>query len=197
MSQAAPAPAAREDLAEAVAAAQAELAEGVRRGELARDPYRFVIGALSATVGLFPRLVARMEAAAEAARLPMTPEDKAAFRRDLRDGLRQEAAKLARTAARRTALLAGVAVAGAGLAGGVGGFLLGRSAVRDDVAALGGRLSMEGGAARAWLDLVRANPDPRPAMAAGTAWQDPATQRRAIELRLWTDPPPATAPPRR
>lgn len=199
MSQAAPPPdpATREELAEAVASAQVELAEGVRRGDLTRDPYRFVIGALSATVGLFPRLVERMEAAAEAARAPLSSEDKAALRRDVREGLRQEAGKLASATVRRTAIFAGVAVAGAGLAGGVGGFFLGRAGVRDDVVMLSGRLSMDAGAARAWSDLVRANPDPRPAMAAGTAWQDPATQRRAIELRLWTDLPSAAAPPRR
>ncbi|MBB5696043.1 hypothetical protein [Muricoccus pecuniae] len=186
-----------EDLAEAVASAQAEISEAVRRAELTRDPYRFVLGALFVSLGLFPRLVERMEEAAEAARVPMTSEEKAAFRRDVRDGLRQEAGNLARATTRRTALLAGAALALTALAGVGGGYLLGRSSVREEVAALNARLALPSDASRAWLELMRANPDPRPAIAAGAAWQDPATQRRAVEFRLWTDPPPATAPPRR
>ena len=199
MSQAAAPPPAegREDLAEAVAAAQEDLHEAVRRAELGRDPFRFVLGALSMTLGLFPQLVARMERAAEAARVPMTPEDKTAFRREVREGLRQEVGKLARATSRRTAALVGAAIAGAALAGGAGGFILGRATTRVDVASLSGALSMDAGAVRTWLDLMRANSDPRPALAVGTSWKDPATQRRAVEFRLWTDPPPATAPQRR
>ena len=98
MSPAAPPPpdATREDLAEAVDAAQEELHEAIRRAELERDPYRFVLGALSMSLGLFPGLMRRMETAAEAARVPMTLEEKAAFRREVREGLRQEAGKLAK-----------------------------------------------------------------------------------------------------
>ena len=199
MNQAAPPPpaATREDLAEAVEAAQDELQEAIRRAELGRDPSRFVLGALSISLGLFPRLVERMEEAAEAARLPMSPEEKAALRRDVREGLRQDAGKLARSANRRTAAIVGGAIALAALVGAAGGFLVGRSSSQADVASLSGALSVDSGAARAWADLVRANPDPRPALSAGTAWQDPTTQRRAVEFRLWTDPPSATAPPRR
>lgn len=197
MSQAAPAPATREDLAEAVAAAQAELAQSVKRGELTRDPYRFVLGALSATLGLFPGLVSRMEEAAQSARVPLSAEEKAALRRDVRDGLRQDAGKLAKSINRRTALAGGAAIAVAALVGAGGGYWLGRSSLREDITALEARLALNPGVSRAWLELMRANPDPRPAIAAASTWQDPATQRRAGEFRLWMDPAPAPAPPRR
>lgn len=197
MSQAAPAPATREDLAEAVAAAQEELAQGVKRGELTRDPYRFVLGALSVTLGLFPGLVSRMEEAVERARVPLSAEEKATFRRDVRDGLRLEAGKLAKATNRRTALLAGAALALAVLVDAAGGYWLGRSSIREDVTALEARLALNPGVSRAWLELMRANPDPWPAIAAAATWQDPATQRRAGEFRLWMDQAPAAAPPRR
>ncbi len=186
-----------DDLVQAVVRAQEELGRAAATGAMQRDPYRFVLGGLSATLGLFPGLVSRMEEAAEDARVPFSAEEKAGFRRDVRDGLRLEAGKLAKAINQRTALLAGATLAVAVLAGGAGGFWLGRSSIREDVTALEARLTLNPGVARAWLELMRANPDPRPAIAAAATWQDPATQRRAGDFRLWMDQAPATAPPRR
>ncbi len=41
--------------------AQAELAEGVQRAGLARDPYRHLMAALSHALGIFPALVQRLD----------------------------------------------------------------------------------------------------------------------------------------
>ncbi|WP_426960329.1 hypothetical protein [Muricoccus radiodurans] len=184
-------------MADAVATAQEELAQGVKRGELTRDPYRFVLGALSVTLGLFPGFVARIEAAAEGARVPLSAEEKAVFRRDLRDSLRQEAGNLARAINRRTALLSGAGAMAVALIAGTGGYLLGRGSVREEVAVLEARLALGSGASRAWLSLIQANSDPRPALTAGNSWQDQASGRRAAEVRLWLDPAAASVPPHR
>jgi len=53
--------------------AQAELADSVERAGLARDPYRFVTGAIAHTLGVFPSVLERLEGAVERARQPVDP----------------------------------------------------------------------------------------------------------------------------
>ena len=194
MSQAAPPPAVvtASDLSGAVAAAQEELAQGVQRGDLSRDPYRFVLGALSVTVGLFPQLVERMERAAEGARVPMSAEEKAAFRRDVREGLRVEAGKLASATSRRTALIAGAVMALTAVVSGLGGYLLGRSAESAELRAASATIYpalMDGSAsARVWADAIRRNDLPGlMARCTGAAVRMDPSGRQVCSVPLWLD----------
>lgn len=76
----------------AVAEAQAQLAAAGATGVLGRDPYRLVLAGLSATVGIFPKVVRRIEASVSAVvvelgglvravRHPLTDAERAAFER--------------------------------------------------------------------------------------------------------------------
>lgn len=108
--------------------------------------------------------------------------------------IRQEAPGLHRAFNRRTAVLVGAAVALAAVAGAGIGFGAGRASVHDEVRAIEAGLSLRPDVARAWADLMRANPDPRPALAAARTWRDGASDRRVAEVRLWLDPVSAVAP---
>lgn len=186
------------EVATLVERAQEALAEGVDRADLRRDPLRHVLVAFSAVIEIFPGLARSLEASAERARAPVDPAQEEALMRRVVEAtsrsIRQEAPGLHRAFNRRTAALVGVAVAAAGLVGAGGGFLLGRSSAADDVRAVEAQLALRADAARAWAELLRANPDPRPALAAARTWRDGASDRRVAEVRLWLDPVSAVAP---
>lgn len=185
-------------LEEAVEAAQAELAEAVDAGGLRRDPLRFVLAALSSALGVFPAAVHRVEAASETARQPLSPKAEAELLRRVEEAARRGAAAAGPAIAHRTAVLAGVALAAAASLGAAGGWWAGRTSVPGEVAVAERGIRMSLAAAEAWLPILRANPDPRPALARGQAFRDERTGWRAGTITLYLEPSEAApAPPRR
>jgi hypothetical protein len=176
------------NLAAAVVEAQAALEAAVEQGGLRRDPLRFVLGALSATLGIFPEAVRRFEGAAEASRAPLSPKAEADLLRRVEEAARRGAASAGPAVTRRTSVLAGAALAAATLAGAVGGWLAGRASVPAEVALAERSLRMSLGAAEAWLPILRANPDPRPAVARGQVFRDERTGWRAGTVTLYLQP---------
>ena len=183
--QARPAP--HDDLDAAVAEAQAEIAAAVEKGGLRRDPLRFVLGALSAALGVFPQAVRRVEAAAETSGSPLPPRAEAELLRRVEDAARRGAATAGPALQRRTAALVGTAVALAAAAGAALGWSAGRASVPAEVivAEQGLRLSL--GAAQAWLPILRANPDPRPAVARGQVFRDERTGWKVGTVTLYLE----------
>ena len=189
------------DLEAAVANAQAHLAEAGNSFEMQRDPYRLALAGLSLTVGLLPQTTRRWDAAVQdviAARHPLTPEERAelagklveATERGAFQATRKEAARMIRRLDRDLAVRMGAIVSGAFIAGCV--LTVGVLAYFD-----GGpfRPDVESGAV--WRELVQVNPDPRPALAAGSIRTDPTTGRRYYAgVSLWLDPsrPPPGVP---
>jgi hypothetical protein len=182
-----------------VRAAQAEMARGVERAGLLRDPYRHLMAAQSATLDVFPSVVRNLRAAVEQARQPVDPASVEKLARAAASGAERNAAKLARAHARRTTLAAAGAMVAAMLMAGVGGYAWGyRSARRETQVVEAGiqHAAFQRGpaAAAAWLGLLVAN-DPVQALA-GCAGGDVKmiTGRRACTVPLWLDPPTAEAP---
>ena len=179
-------------------AAQAELAEAVDAGGLRRDPLRFVLSALSSALGVFPAAVHRVEAASETVRQPLSPKAEAELLRRVEEAARRGAAAAGPAIARRTAVLAGVALAAALSLGAAGGWWAGRASVPGEVAVAERGIRMSLAASEAWLPILRANPDPRPALARGQVFRDERTGWRAVTVTLYLEPGEAAlAPPRR
>jgi hypothetical protein len=176
------------DLTAAVDAARAEIEDAVERGGLRRDPLRFVLGALSATLGVFPEAVRRFEGAAEASRAPLSPKAEVELLRRVEEAARRGAGSAGPAVTRRTSVLAGSALATAALAGAAAGWLAGRASVPAEVAVAERGLRMSLGAAEAWLPILRANPDPRPAVARGQVFRDQRTGWRVGTVTLYLEP---------
>lgn len=187
-------PATAEHLEAAVAAAQAELAAAVQAGELRRDPLRFVLAALSASLGVFPVAVSRIEAAASCARPPLSARAEAELLHRVEQAARRGAAAAGPAVARRTAVLAGLALAAAALLGAAGGWWAGRATVPGEVAVAERAIRMSLAAAEAWIPILQANPDPRPAVARGLLFRDERTGWRAGTITLYLEPGGAEAP---
>ena len=194
----APAAASGDPFVAQVLQAQDELARSVERAGLTRDPYRFVMGALSHSLGLFPAFVQRLDAAIDHARQPI---DHAAVERleaAAASGAARRAGELARAHTLRTVLAGAAVLAGAVLAAAGGGFWWGRSTQAAVVSATEAGVSAafrEGPAAAAsWLNLMQSN-DPAQALAtcAGGALTV-VGGRRACAVPLWLDPPKLSAP---
>lgn len=176
-------------LAASVSLARDELAAAVELGDLRRDPLRFVLGALSSTLGVFPDAVRRVEAAAAAATGPtLSPKAEADLLRRVEAAAQRGAASAGPAVARRTGLLLAVALAGTGLAGGAAGFAAGRASVPSEVAVAERDLRLSLGAAQAWLPILRANPDPRPLLAAGRLGRDERSGWRVGTVTLYLEP---------
>lgn len=175
-------------LEEAVEAAQAELAEAVEAGGLRRDPLRFVLAALSSTLGVLPTAVQRVEAASETVRQPLSPKAEAELMRRVEEAARRGAAAAGPSIARRTAVLAAVSVVVSALLGAAGGWWAGRSSLPAEVALAERGIRMSLAASEAWLPILRANPDPRPALARGHAFRDERTGWRAGTITLYLEP---------
>ena len=192
-----PAPAAAEDgdeFATQIRQAQDELADSVERAGLARDPYRFVAGAIAHTLGVFPSVIQRLERAVERARQPIDPASLGQLEAAAASGAARRAAQLARAANLRTFLLAGTITASTVLAAGAGGFWWGRHAqvveVASTEAGLVATAFRDGPAAAAsWLNLMRAN-DVETMLATCTGKAVVVVDgRRACGLGAWLDPP--------
>jgi len=190
--------AAPEGLEEAVEAAKAELAEAVDAGGLRRDPLRFVLAALSSALGVFPVAVRRVEAASEAVRQPLSPKAEAELLRRVEEAARRGAAAAGPAIARRTAVLASASLAAAALLGAALGWWAGRASVPAEVEVAERGIRMSLAASEAWLPILLANPDPRPALARGQAFRDERTGWRAGTITLYLEPgQPTPEAPRR
>lgn len=181
-----------DELAQAIAAAQAQLAEAAESGPLKRDPYRIMLLAFSNTLGTLHQSTLRWEQATEAviaARTPLPPEHiealiyrlETATQKGANAGMRAEAKRYIRTIDHALAVRIGLALGAAALAGGI------------IVAALGWSLSAGPFTGdKAWQDIMTFNPDPRPALASAATQTDRATGRRYYAgVSLWIDPPHA------
>ena len=189
------------DLDAHVLRVQTALADAAATTGMRHDPYQAVLTGLSMTVGLLPDNARRWDAAVQdviAARHPLTPEERAelagklveATEKGAFQATRKEAARMIRRLDRDLAVRMGAIVSGAFIAGCVltGGVL----AYFD-----GGPFRPEAESGAAWRELVRVNPDPRSALAAGEIRTDRATGRRYYAgVSLWLDPsrPPPGAP---
>lgn len=148
------APADSSEIAAAVAEAQEKLARAGGEGAFARDPYRIALAGLSVTVGVFPKVVRRIEdalsgvltelsALVRTVRHPLTDAERAALQRDVVDAVRGSARETMSAAVaeipramnlRSLALVAGGGVLALALVG-VGSFYAGRESVRAETAA--------------------------------------------------------------
>ena len=190
-----PDPSDADEIGRAVAEAQAALTEAGKSGAFKADPYRLVLNGLSLVLGVFPRLVRRLERAGSEPRPALTEGEREALRREMTDavraaalaGTKQSALGLARSIDRRFAGWIGAALGSA--------FLLG-AALTLGVCMLSGigRYSTEARIAAAWRDLELANPDPAPALQQSRVTVQQGTGRRYYEcVALWAAPAP---PPR-
>jgi len=94
--------------------------------------------------------------------------------------------RLVATAALGIVALVGVA--------GAGGFVAGRASAEREVVVVEAGLRLEAGAARAWLDVIRTNPDPRPLLGRANLRAE-GGGRFYDGVTLWQTPP--APPPRR
>lgn len=191
-------PAAADDdaFAALVLQAQANLAQSVEKAGLARDPYRFLMGALSHALGVLPAFMGRLDDAVDQARQPVDPAaveqavkrlEKAAVR-----GADQRAADLAWARIQRTLLIYGGAFAFGIVAAASSGFLWGRASANASVQQTEQRLALafrDGpNAAAAWANLMQSN-DVGLALAACTGAAVKTIEgRRACNVPLWLDP---------
>jgi hypothetical protein len=193
---------AEDDFAVQIRQLQAELAESVQRGGLARDPYRFVTEALAHTLGVFPSVLDRLEDAVVRARQPVDPAALQRLEDAASSGAAQRAAELARAANLRTFLLAGVIAACAVLAAGAGGFWWGRHAQVEAIASTEAGLTAAfrdgSGAAAFWLAFMQANDGNLVREACAKSTVRAPDGRHACAVALWVDllpnPPPRTEP---
>ena len=179
--------------------AQEEMARGVERAGLLRDPYRHLMAAQSAALGVFPSVLRGLRAAVEQASQPVDPASVERLAHAAASGAERNAAKLARAHALRTVLVAAGTLAGAVLVAGVGGFAWGYHSASNDWHAVGDgvqRAAFQRGSAAAstWLSLLNAN-DPTQALAGCTGSAVKVIEgRRACEVPMWLDPPRIEAP---
>jgi hypothetical protein len=179
--------------------AREDVARSIERAGLRHDPYGQLMAAQSATLDVFPAMVRTLRAAVELARQPVDPAAVEQLAGAAASGAERNAARLARTHALRTVLVAAGAMAGAVLAAGVGGYAWGYRSASVEVHAVEAgvqQAAIQRGprAASAWLDLMNAN-DPTQALAgcAGDAVKV-IEGRRACDVPLWLDPPKPDVP---
>ena len=177
-----------EDLDEAVGAAQAELADAIDAGGLRRDPLRFVLAALSSALAVFPTAVRRVEAASEVVRQPLSAKAEADLLRRVEEAARRGAAAAGPAIARRTAVVVGLSLGAAATLGAGAGWWAGRASVPGEVAVAEHRIRMSLSASAAWIPILQANPDPRPALARGQAFRDERTGWRAGTITVYLEP---------
>lgn len=182
-----------DEIAAAIAGAQAEIGEAVQRGGLHRDPYRYVLGALQTVLGIFPDVVRAMDAA----RHPLTDAERQQLTADVLgavgQGMRREAAGVRAAVSRKSMVILGLGMGALAFASGVAGYVVGRTVTQDQVAVAQAGLRMDLEQARAWLDIIRANPDPRPAWQRATVRADANGRRYREGVSLW-DEMPSSAP---
>ncbi len=175
--------------------AQNELLESVDKAGLGRDPYRFAVGAIAHTLGFFPSIVRKLEAAAEGTRQPVDPDVVNRIEAAAALGADRRAGQLVRARDLRTGIgAAAVFVVSIGAAGAVGYFMGRQSqiAVASAAGAAAGRDGPE--AAATWLKLMQSNDGRQVARICAETTAKTDSGRRACALGLWVEPPPNVAP---
>jgi hypothetical protein len=193
---------AEQDFTAQIRQLQDELADSVERGGLARDPYRFVTGALAHTLGVFPSVLDRLEDAVVRARQPVDPAALQRLETAAASGAAKRAAELARASNLRTFLLAGTIAASAVLVAGAGGFWWGRhtqeEAIASTEAGLAAAFRDGPDAAASWLTFMQTNDGNLVREACAKSTVRTPDGRRACAVGLWVDllpnPPPRTEP---
>jgi hypothetical protein len=131
-----------------IAEAQRQLAESAARAGLKHDPYQHLITAQSDIIGLFPELVAHIEAT----RQPVRDDD---LRRAVVQGVNSHAGNVVRALGWRNVMIgAGLLVATLMIGAGAG-YWLGRNEYVRVPEALG--VALTGPAAADWANLIRLN----------------------------------------
>lgn len=176
------------ELEEAVEAARSKLSYAIDAGDLRRDPLRFVLAALSSSLVVFPAAVRRVEAASETVRQPLSPKAEADLLRRVEEAARRGAATAGPVIARRTAIFAGAALSAVATLGTVAGWWAGRASLPGEVAITEHQIRTSLSAAAAWVPILQANPDPRPALARSQAFRDERTGWRAGTITLYLEP---------
>lgn len=185
------------DVEAVIQAAREALAQAVQKGNLTRDPLRFVLGGISDALGAFL-------AGIKTTRQPIDPAAQAEMVRQVvaaaAAGANREAARLARTHSRRTLLLAALTLFGVVGAATCGGYVWGQARAAANIQMTTVELATvfrDGPAsARSWLELMRNN-DVQAALQHCTGqatWTDQG--RQACALPIWLNTA-AAEPPRK
>ena len=175
--------------------AQSELLESVEKAGLGRDPYRFAVGAIAHTLGVFPAIFRRLEAGGDRSVHPLDPSAVARIEKAAAAGAERRVAALARAHGWRTVLIAAAVFVGAIALGGLGGFLAGRNTEIATGSRLEAAAFRDGSdAADTWFNLMQANNGNavRSACAAATAVTDGG--RKACAIGLWVEAPSNPSP---
>ena len=188
--------------------AQASLAEGVEKAGLGRDPYRFLMGALSQALGVLPAFMGKLDGAIDHARQPVDPValersmvlvverlERAAAR-----GVNQHMLAMVRAHNLRTLLLYGGAFVAAVLVALGGGFWWGQASANGSVHETEARLAQAfqagPGAAVAWANLIQWNDINGSLASCKSDAGRVEAGRRACAVPLWIEPPSQTVPTR-
>ena len=192
-----------ETFAKAIATAQAEIAEGVERGGLRNDAYRFPLAALSTVIGVFPDFLGQVRQAAHETRLPLDPASLTRLEQAAAEGASRASSALVRAHNRRSVIIGSLAVAVLVAAGLGGGYWWGRSdtITRFQLSESGFSAIMHDNpdAATGWLTIARLNSYALVMGACRKASQIVTPDgRHACLAPLWLDdekapPPPAKA----
>jgi hypothetical protein len=177
-----------------VAAVRARLAQATRDAGMDGDPMGEVVLALGEVL----EVQAEHARLGEAQRQPLTPAERVqllqATEKAAGLAVRRVSGEVVGAANRRAAILVGLGLAGLLAAAAGGGYVAGQLAVAAEVRSVEAGLQLSLGAGAAWLALMRANPDPRPALAAAVVRVDMVGRPYYEGVSLWREPP---APPRR
>lgn len=184
--------------------AQSSLAQGVEKAGLGRDPYRFMMGALSQALGVLPAFMGKLDGAIDHARQPIDPEaveravellEQAAVR-----GADQRAAALARAHNRRTLLTYGGGCAVAVVAALGVGFAWGQASANTAVHQTEQQLALafKDGPANAatWATLMRSNDAGQMLATCSGLAVKTIEGRKACNMPVWLDPPSLAVPSR-
>lgn len=181
-------PASSDDLRVLIQSAQADLALAAEVPSMRNEPFRLILAGLSGTLAVFGKSITRWERAVAdviAAHDPLTEEDRvaiiAATEEGAYRGVRQETKRMVRTLDRGTAVKVGLWVGGAYVLGAVS--VVGFLAIEKL-----GPYSPPAESLAAWHDLMRNNPDPRPAIASAEIRADHSGRRYYSGISLWIDP---------
>lgn len=189
-----------EAFAKAIAIAQAEIAEGVERGGLRNDAYRFPLAALSTVIGVFPDFLGQVRQAAHETRLPLDPASLTRLEQAAAEGASRASSALVRAHNRRSVILGSLAVAVLVAAGLGGGYWWGRSdaITRFQLSESGFSSIMHDNpdAANGWLTIARLNSYALVMGACRKASQIVTPDgRHACLAPLWLDDEVAPPPP--
>ena len=189
-----------EAFARAVAAAQAEITQGVERGGLRNDAYRFPLAALGSVIGVLPEFLSRVRQATHETRLPLDPASLVRLEEAATAGASKAASALVRAHNRRSVIIGSIVVAMLVLGGFGGGYWCGhRDAItRFHLAEAGFAAMMHDNpaAATGWLNLARLN-DYGLVMGAchGSSEIRTPDGRHACSAPIWLDDETAAPPP--